>query len=161
MPGHLYRYAVCSGARVRTSESHSPCASLDTLAPSAPCFIGHRLKKQLLTVFSSLTGSGAPEKTLAKASDFFNEAHLRCMKNAQGVALWSVSSAHGEVSVRFASCERKLHSKSRAHHGNAVAASYLRSKCFIKSSLHANKLTILRLCAILMTRKAVAKWRFY
>ena len=57
---------------VRTSEPHSPCASLDTLAPSAPCFIGHRSKKQLLTVFSSLTGSGAPKNPECESvQDFY------------------------------------------------------------------------------------------
>ena len=52
-------------------------------------------------------------------------------KMKQGFALWSVPSAHEKLTVRFASCERKLRSNSRAHHDNAVAASYLRSKCFI------------------------------
>ena len=44
--------------------------SLGTLAPAARYFVGHRLKKHLTNVFSSLTRGGAPEKALAKASVF-------------------------------------------------------------------------------------------
>ena len=90
-------------------------------------------------VGSSPTG-GARKKHLQFASAFFNEAHLRCMKKEAGLrpmkrACALRATAHGEVSVRFASCERKLRSDSRAHRGNEVDTSYLRSKCFIDKSI--------------------------
>ena len=91
----------------------------------------HTQKRQKYLFYSPYT-----EKITCFRRWFFQwSAPCGAWKMKQGFALWSVPSAHGDVRVRFASCERKLHSNSRALHSNVVAASYLRSKCFIDKTM--------------------------
>ena len=75
---------------------------------------------------SASTSRGSQKQALAIASAFFNEAHLRCMKNEAG--LRPVKRAFG---TRRRKSALRFMRASRAHRGNEVAASYLRSKCFI------------------------------
>ena len=129
-----------------------------------------------MTVNHDVAGSspagGARKKTVFDGL-FSMKRTLRCMKNeaAYGYEAWL---RHTEKSsLRFASYERM-----RVHRGNEVAASYLRSKCFIdKTTIFSGvsmtvptapptppdslaspggfELTTVCFCAIIKSRKAV------
>ena len=84
-----------------------------------------------MTVNHDVAGSspagGARKKHLHFASAFFNEAHLMVHEKWSRASPYEAWLRHTEkISLRFASYERM-----GVHRGNEVAASYLRSKCFI------------------------------
>ena len=69
------------------------------------------------------------KKALASASVFFNEAHLRRMKNDAGLC---------PMKCGFATCGRggalRFMFAKQTHHTSFASASYRRSRCFVKCS---------------------------
>ena len=72
---------------------------------------------------------GSQKKALASASVFFNEAHLRRMKNDAGLC---------PMKCGFATCGRggalRFMFAKQTHHTSFASASYRRSRCFVKCS---------------------------
>ena len=74
--------------------------------------------------------AGAPKQVL-----FSMKRTYGAWKMKQGFALWCEPSAHGEVSVRFASClrsKRIIRALRVLHRSRMTSASYRQSRCFIK-----------------------------
>ena len=82
------------------------------------------------TKMSSVSVAKHRKKTTSLVSwSFFNEAHLRCMKNEAGLRPMkrAFGSRRGYCALRFVARAPPLHRSRKA------SASYSRSECFIKS----------------------------
>ena len=96
--------------------------SLVRFRPEAYADLAHLVERDLAKV--EVAGSSpvirSMKKALAKASAFFNEAHLRCIKN--------------EAAFGYEACLRHTERLECASlHGNEVAALYERSECIMSA----------------------------